>query len=92
MHDMLDRLIGLDKKNEIFNLWYEVTYLRFLLVHVLQENPEVGKCITEESIQKARKDAQETVQARFPLCKIEFTEPVKDISEEVTDENKQESP
>lgn len=75
MDDMLDLLMGVDKKNEIFNLYYEVTYLRNLFCHFLQNNSELAVCMDKDAIDKARKEAQEVVRARFPMCDIKFPDP-----------------
>jgi hypothetical protein len=72
MHSMM---LGVNPTNEIFNLWYEVTFLRILLTHVMHKNPEVGACIDEESINACRKEAQDWVQERFPVCEIQFSLP-----------------
>lgn len=75
MDDVLDLIMGIDKKNEIINLWYEVSYVRLLLTEIVKQSPELAKCLTEEMIAKTRLDAQDIVKARFPLMKVEFLTP-----------------
>lgn len=75
MDDMLDMLMGVDKKNEIFNLWYEVTFLRLLFCQALGANEQMAAVITPECIAECRKEAQKQVQERFPVVKIDFSEP-----------------
>lgn len=75
MDDILDKLMGIDKKNEIFNLWYEVNFLRSVLNRILQLNPDLHENLREECFQKAREEAKEIVRKRFPHCKITFDSP-----------------
>lgn len=88
MSGFLEQMMsGMNQGREIVNLWYEVTYVRFLLIDVLEKNPEIGKCVTEESIQKARTKAQEIVSQRFPDGKLKFTEePISSIKEVLDEE------
>lgn len=72
MDDVLDKLMGVDKKNEIFNLWYEVTFLRFVFNKVLELNPNLHENLTQECLDKAREDSQVLVRKRFPNCDIKF--------------------
>jgi hypothetical protein len=83
MDDIMDRLIGVDKKNEIFNLWYEINFLRLVLNEILVLNPTLHENLTDEIITKAREQSREIVTKRFPHCKITF-------NEEPIDESKQE--
>lgn len=83
MDDMIDVLQGFDKKNEIFNLWYEVTFLRLVLNEIMVLNPKLHENLTDETIENARKMSREVVTKRFPHCKITF-------NEEATGESKQE--
>jgi hypothetical protein len=78
VENVQNMLLGVNTTNEIFNLWYEITFLRHLLSHILQQNPEVGSCLSDEAIQKCRKEAQDCVQDRFPVCKIEFSMPTEE--------------
>lgn len=72
MSDMIDILMGIDKRKEIFDLWYEVTFLRMVLIQVIEPNPELGSKL---DIEKCRRDAQEVVKNRFPNAKIDFPPP-----------------
>lgn len=84
MNDIMDLLSGVDKKNEIFNLWYEVTFLRLILNHVIMQIPGIDSTITDEIINQCRQYAQNVVQEKFPAIKIDFSEP----SEEKKEKNK----
>lgn len=87
MSGFLEQMMsGMNQGREIANLWYEVTYLRFLLIDVLEKNPEIGKCVTEESIHQARLKAQEIVAQRFPDGTLKFTEEHVNSIKEVLDE------
>ena len=41
MDDIIDMLHGVDKKNEIFNLWYDVTCLRVVFSYILGHSKEM---------------------------------------------------
>lgn len=62
----------LDKENEIFTLWYEVTYLRYLIAHFIGQNQELSKHANQEVFDKCKEKAQKFVNARFPNCDITF--------------------
>lgn len=66
--DSIDGLIKMSNNKEIFNLWYELTYLRMLINHILTKNPEIGKCINEIAILEAKSMAQLEVKSKFPGC------------------------
>lgn len=76
MEDILDRLIGVDKKNEIFNLWFEINFLRHCFNSILSLNPELQKDFDERWIERCREMASEEVKNRFPHCKIDFLKPL----------------
>lgn len=73
MDDILDVLMGVDKKKEIFDLWYEVTFLRHCFNSILSLNPEIHKDFDERWLQRCRELASEEVKNRFPNCKIDFS-------------------
>lgn len=70
IEDALSQMMGFDKNKEIFNLWYEVTYLRILLGYVVA-NAE-GVSLNENILTGARIAAQTEVTRRFPMCTITF--------------------
>lgn len=70
MDNIVDAMMGLDKRKEIFNLWYEVTYLRLVVSQII---PTEGA--SHLNLEKIRKDAQEIVQKRFPEVGITFKDP-----------------
>lgn len=75
MEDLLDKIgYGIDKRNEIFNLWFEVSFLRNCLNKILELNPDLHKNLDEEKLNLCRQLAKEEVIKRFPLCKIDFTQ------------------
>jgi hypothetical protein len=87
MDDIMDKMFfGFDKKNEIFNLWYEINFLRLILNKILALNPSLVEKFDEECILAAREQAREIVTKRFPHCKITFNQEIPNP----TDENKQE--
>jgi hypothetical protein len=72
MNDMIDKLLGIDQRNEIFNLWYEVTFLRLILDHLVQNNSNLRSNCTPQLIDTAKEEAQKIVQKRFPMIEIKF--------------------
>lgn len=70
MDNIVDAMMGIDKRNEIFNLWYEVTYLRLVVSQMFP-----NKQLADIDLDIVRKDAQEIVRKRFPLADIKFTDP-----------------
>jgi hypothetical protein len=75
MDDIIDMLQGVDKKNEIFNLWYEITFLRLVFSYIVGKSTEMQNLLTKDVIEECRKQAQTVVQERFPSIKIDFSEP-----------------
>lgn len=75
MDDIVDILIGLDKRNEIFNLWFEVNFLRHCFNSILTLNPDIHKDFDEKWIERCREMAAEEVKNRFPNCTIDFFKP-----------------
>lgn len=75
MDDLIDRLMGVDKKNEIFNLWFELNFLRHCFNAILTLNPEIHKDFDEKWIERCREMSSEEVLKRFPHCKIDFFKP-----------------
>jgi hypothetical protein len=75
MDDIMDMLQGVDKKNEIFGLWYEVTFLRLVFSYIVGHSKEMQNLLTKDIIEECRKQAQVVVQERFPAIKIDFSEP-----------------
>ena len=75
MDDTLDMLMGVDKKKEIFDLWYEITFLRMVMNKILEFNPELHCKLNEEVYEEIRKRSQDIVKSRFPDVKIDFSLP-----------------
>ncbi len=73
-NEFLDAILGVDKKNEIFNLWYEVIYLRNILNMMIMANPSLMDGVKKANIESCRIDAQLQVVKRFPNCNIGFDE------------------
>lgn len=86
MEDILDGLLGFNKKKEIIDLWYEVTFVRFILNNIMIENPEVAKCITKEMLDKTRLDAQEHVKNKFPYMGILFGKEAEEKKQKIQEE------
>ncbi len=85
MDDIKNMLLGVDTTNEIFNLWYEVTFLRMILSNMVSHSLYLQEVMTPELIDECRKQSQDIVQARFPVCKISFSPPSEDQLEKRTE-------
>jgi len=81
MEDIMDMLSGVDKKNEIFNLWYEITFVRLVFSYIVGHSKEMQDLLTTDVIDECRKQAQDIVKERFPLLTIDFTEPSLEMIE-----------
>lgn len=75
MDDIIDGLMGVDKRVEIFTLWYEITFLRMVLNKVLEFNTELHTKMTEEVYEEVRKRSKDIVKSRFPNIGIDFSKP-----------------
>lgn len=85
MDDFIKNIVmGIDTNNEIFTLWYEVTYLRMIISVLINKNIENKNIIplNDEEIENLRKEAQKLIQNRFPEYKIKFCKPEEKITEE----------
>lgn len=74
MKDALEVFAGLDKTNEIFMIWYEVTYLRLVLGKLMNVGQH-PKEMVDSIIENSRTEAEEFVVKRFPSFKIKFSPP-----------------
>ena len=84
MDESLKPIWGLDQNKEIFSLWYEITYLRILLNHIVQSNPSLSHCLNADTLSAAKRMAQREICVKFPLVKLDFKDP--EIVEEVLPE------
>ena len=88
----LDLMMGFENKKEVFNLWFEVTFLRLCVNRILELNPQLKENLTQECYDKSRQEAMEIVQKRFPNFKIEFVSVDKQEDSCCTSPDLQESP
>lgn len=68
-------MMGINSPKEVLNLWYEITYMRYILNYIIEKNPKMDKCINDEVIEQARMMAQNEVNAKFPSIKIDYPKP-----------------
>lgn len=73
--DIKEMLMGVDSTNEIFTLWYEITFIRAVLNEIMAKNPSLHINMTEEVYDKCRLFAQNVVKEKFPLAGLDFSEP-----------------
>lgn len=91
MDDILYAIMGIDKQKEIFNLWYEVNFLRLSLNQILKLNPDLHVNLKKKDLESCRKEAQEIVKRRFPNCNIVFNEEASESMQECPSCTPQES-
>ena len=63
----VQRSMGFDAANEIFNLWLEVHYLQNLIAEMIKKHE-----ITSEKYSEMISKAQEMTKKRFPMAKLSF--------------------
>lgn len=56
-----------DVNQEVLDVWYEVTFLRFLLTDILQKSPDLAATINDDTFNECRKKAQVFLFNRFKL-------------------------
>lgn len=54
------------------NVWYEVTYLRHVMMKILEKNPDVNKNMCPEDFGEARTEAQKQLLEKFPNYGLNF--------------------
>jgi hypothetical protein len=67
-------VLGNGVLQETMNLWYEVSYLRFVLAEVINCNPEIAKNFTAECTVRAQKLAQEHLKKIYNNPNLTFTD------------------
>jgi hypothetical protein len=73
-HEIMSQMMGMDANNEILSLWYEVSYLRFILINVVNANGLISSKINSDVLENARKSAQDFVLRKFPKLGVTFPE------------------
>ena len=61
------RVLNVDLTKEMFDLWYEVTFLRFLMTDMINQNEHMAKHIDAETFDKCRKQAQLFLKDKFKI-------------------------
>ena len=72
MNEVKAAVLGIDVPQEVFDLWYELIYLRSLVSIILEKNPDISEGITKETFEQARKLAQGGLKKRFPNVDLEY--------------------
>ena len=70
--DVKVAVMRLDTPKEIFDLWYEIFYLRAVLSEIIRNNSQLTKYTFDES----RKMAQYWMKERFPKANLEYSEKI----------------
>jgi hypothetical protein len=70
--DVKVAVMRLDTPKEIFDLWYELSYMRVILSTLLKENPDLIKNWGKDTVESCRKIAQDLVKERFPKANLEY--------------------
>lgn len=84
MEEIVDILMGVDKKKEIFNLWFELNFLRHCFNSILTLNPELHKDFDQKWLDKCREMSLEEVKKKFPHCNIDYIDPSEKKEESLT--------
>ena len=79
---LMQHIHGIDHLKEIFDLWYELSYIRFLLGEVLLTNP--GVRLLPESLEKARALAQDVLKEKFPTVDLDYRAKTENTEKETT--------
>jgi hypothetical protein len=87
LNDMMARLVGVDHTNEIFNIWYELTFLRVIYSKFLEQNPAFLEKMSPEILDQCRNESKRIVQMKFPKVPLQFNSP-----KEIHKENEQKTP
>ncbi len=82
LEEKVDFMLGLDHKKEIFDLWYEITYLRHIINIMLSLSPEICDKITPTNLKEARNLSKIEVMTKFNKFNITFGEEDKCNSQE----------
>lgn len=74
---VINALMGVNPTNEILNLWYEISYLRFMVAKLVEHStPHEGEKMmdhfSESLIEEARAFAQKIVKEKFPKVGVTF--------------------
>jgi hypothetical protein len=68
------RVLNVDTVKEMFDLWYEVTFLRFLMTEIINHNESLGKFIKPETFEDCRRKAQVFLKDKFKID-LEYSKP-----------------
>jgi len=72
LKSMIDNLAA-NQILQTVNAWYEITYLRFVLMKILEKNPEINNNMQPEDFSQARSMAQKLLLEKFPHYGLNFT-------------------
>lgn len=72
LKSMIDNLAA-NQILQTVNVWYEITYLRYVLMKVLDKNPEIKNNINPEDFSEARSLAQKLLLEKFPHYGLNFS-------------------
>lgn len=67
----------MNQMQEILYLWFEITFERKVMNHILSYHPSIKECITQKAVDVLRKEAQDFVSERFPTLGVKFTQNVE---------------
>lgn len=69
---LMQHIHGIDHLKQIFDLWFELTYLRCVFNELCMQNQLT---IDEKSILKAKEQAKVLMKEKFPTIDLEYTNP-----------------
>lgn len=88
MKALMENMLGMQTINSV-NLWYEVTYLRYVVMKLLEKNPQVNSNMNQQDFDEARSLAQKEMLDKFPGYGLQFLDKVK-MNAEQAPEKKEE--
>ena len=89
MKALMENMLGMQTINSV-NLWYETTYLRYVVMKLLEKNPQVNSNMNQQDFDEARTLAQKEMLDKFPGYGLQFLDKAKVNAEPVPE--KQEEP
>jgi hypothetical protein len=72
--ELKSRVLNVDTVKEMFDLWYEVTFLRFLMTEIVNHNESLGKFLDQDTFENCRRKAQVFLKDKFKID-LEYQNP-----------------
>lgn len=89
MDENTEKMLGMDKCNEIITLWYEINFLRCILNSIIKKNPDFSMGITQEVVDYCREESKRCVTERFPFFNVQFNSLARESTVDEKEEKKE---